>query len=213
MRESIEVVTKATATDIVSVAEMKTYLRIESSDDDTIIGTFIDSAVDAVQQYLRRTLITSTYRLTLDAIPRRSSEEWWDGMREGAVTELTGGDDYIILPMGPLLTVTSMTTYGTDNSGTVFAASNYFVDTAGDRLCLDYGAVWPTSLRDQAAIEIEYTAGYGASKTAVPGSIIQAVMKVAAKMYEDRGCDCMAELRNMETLSQYRRMDSLQNGY
>ena len=57
-------------------------------------------------------------------------------------------------------------------------------------MTLQQGATWPVALRSSAAIEIDYTAGYGVDATTVPAPIKRAIRQMAAYMYEHRGDGC-----------------------
>ena len=56
-----------TGTDIVSLADMKEWLRVDHSDEDTTITAIIDSAVQSIQDYTGRHFKTTTFAATLDS--------------------------------------------------------------------------------------------------------------------------------------------------
>jgi uncharacterized phiE125 gp8 family phage protein len=55
---------------------------------------------------------------------------------------------------------------------------------------LQRGATWPVALRANNAIEIVYTAGYGADASSVPAPLRRAVKQLAAYLYTHRGDMC-----------------------
>lgn len=148
-----------------TTAEAKAHLRVDFADDDTLIDALVKSARRAVERHLRKSLITQQWKLTLDTFPSGSA---------------------ICLPLGPLQAVTSVTTYDDTDTGTVFASSNYVVDTAGDRVALNLDAVWPSDLRPYNAVEILYTTGYGDASTDIPSDYLEAVRLLVGHYYENR---------------------------
>lgn len=207
MRKSITVIT-AEAAVLVTTAAMKAFLRVDTSDDDTIINEFIAAATQDAINYTRRSLINRTLKFTLDKIPPRENKEWWDGVRQASINTLHGDSDSITLPFPNVSSVTSFVTYADDNSSSTFSSSNYGVDTAGARVYLNAGQSWPSDLRDHNAIEITYVSGYGASASDVPSAIISAVKMHVMEMYEMRKfCDMPAGCSKL--LQRYRVLDGL----
>jgi uncharacterized phiE125 gp8 family phage protein len=58
------------ATEPWTVADAKSFLRVETDDDDVLIAALITSARGQVEALTRRGLITQTWRLVLDGWPR-----------------------------------------------------------------------------------------------------------------------------------------------
>lgn len=174
----------------VSLADAKAWARIDTADDDAMVTTLIAAARTAAEEYLRRSLVTQTWKLTLDLTCSEFGNRYSDGVYDLPVSALYGGlPTSIPLPKGPVQSITSVTTYDTANTSSVFASSNYRVDASGDRLILNSGAIWPSSIRPQAGCEILYVAGYGTSAD-VPQPIRQGILIHVASLYEQRGmCD------------------------
>jgi len=213
MRASV-VVTVAPAVEPVTVSEAKAYLRVDSTADDTLIGQMITAARELVEQHLRRKLITQTLRLTFDRFPqveRRGHETWWNGVRQGAISDLYSDAQALVLPCPPLQSVTSLVTYDDTGASATFPAGNYTVDTAGGRVCLNNSAQWPYSLRAQRAVEVTYVAGYGANAAAVPQAIIIGVQQVIAALYNGRDCAEMPMVAKT-ILAPYRVLDGIAYG-
>ena len=161
-------VTTEPASEPVTTAEAKSHMRVDISDDDTLIDTYIAAARQWVERVgLWRSLITQTITLTLDEFPC----------------------DYatIILPQPPAIAITSVTYIATDGTSTVWGASNYRLDATHEpaRLTPAYGVSWPSTRDITGAVSIVYTAGYGAA-SAVPSAIKTAIKFLAANWYENR---------------------------
>lgn len=183
--------TSAPAAEPVSLAEVKAQARIDSSDEDALLEGYLTAARQMVEEHLRRSLITQTWKLTLDPL----SCGWADNLPAGTydlpVSALSGGlPRRIDLPKGPVQSVTSVTTYNSSGTSAVFSSSNYYLDSAGARLVLYDTASWPSDLRPAAACEIVYVAGYGSDGSAVPQPVRTAITQSAQRMYDERlTCD------------------------
>lgn len=177
------------ATEPLTTAQAKAHLRVDGSDEDTLIDALIKTARKFVENYTGRALITQTWILWLDRIEEKAgAEPWWDGVREGPASLLYPEvSREVLIPKAPLQSVTSITTFAPDDTDTEFAASNYFVDSKSTkgRVVLKDGVIWPTNLREANAIKIEFEAGYGAA-AAVPDDILQAMKMLIAHWFENR---------------------------
>lgn len=174
----------------VTATELDTHLRGDGvlvSEEGSFLETLITAAREYVEEFTRRALITQSWTLVMDSWPTVKSElGWWDGVREGSITQGQAGS--VELPIGPLQSITSVTTYDDDNTSTVFSSSNYFTDTNATpgQLILNTGVTWPVFTRTRNGIEIVYVAGYGSNATDVPGALRMAVRQLAAHWYENR---------------------------
>jgi hypothetical protein len=186
--KGLEVTTYASVP-LITLSDAKAFLRVDHSDEDDLIELFVDACTRDIENYLKRSLITQTLKLTLDSFESYAEDEidaYGDGVHDMPYTAVFR-NDYINLPRPPALTVTSLTTYDKDNNSAVFASSNYQLDIPNARLYLNEGAVWPTSLRSKNAIEVVYTAGYGGSASDVPSPIRRAAYNHLRKVYNERG--------------------------
>lgn len=179
---------------VATPAEVKLRLGVDEFDFtwDTMLESFIAVSQRWIEDQLGIELIDSTWTLTMDCLPTRRGP-WWDGVREGAVTELHSAADTIELPRWPLQSVTSITFYDDEDNPTVVDSAIYYVDTATrpGRAVLRYGEVWPTIvLRPAAGVEAAFVAGYGDAASAVPEPLKEAVRMMVAYLFEHRGeCD------------------------
>ncbi len=177
-----------------TLAEAKLHLKVENTADDTLISDLISSARELCEKETGRAFITQTWQLFLDRFPfAPNGDEWWDGTRDGAITNLYEAVRHIAIPKPPLVSVSHLITYGDDPDNNddpqTFDASNYFVDTVSEpgRLALRINSIWPVRvLRAANGIEVEFVAGYGAA-AAVPRDIKNAILITVAHLYENRG--------------------------
>jgi uncharacterized phiE125 gp8 family phage protein len=151
----------------VTVTEMKDYARIDGSDEDTALGSFITAARQASELYTHRAFLEQTWRISYD---------WWEDMA-------------IELPRPPLISITKVETVDEDGIATLYAASNYYAvtDATPGKIALRIGATPPTNYdRDVAGYRVTYLAGYGSLATYVPELLRLAVKQWAVVIYEER---------------------------
>jgi hypothetical protein len=186
-RRSLTLVT-GPASEPVTLAEAKAWARIDDDADDSVVTHLITAARMAAEEYLRRSLLSQSYRLTIDLTGDALGNFLGDGVYDLPVTALYGGMPRVIeLPKGPVQSITSVTTYDLSDTSSIFSSSNYHVDAPGERLVLNYGTIWPSNLRPIAACDILYVTGYGTAATSVPAPIRQGILIHIASLYEQRG--------------------------
>lgn len=187
--------TAAPAAEPVTASELRDYLREDATAlPDADANELVAEAREAIENTYAVAMIDQSWRMAIDRWPS-GREEWWDGIREGSIADLYGPASYtdLRLPRWPLSSVDSVTVYDEDGTSTaVTIASTFDVDTyqTPGRTTLQRGATWPVALRANNAIEIVYTAGYGADASSVPAPLKRAVKQLAAYLYSHRGDMC-----------------------
>lgn len=190
----------APAVEPVTLADMKTHLRV--TDDDATLEDYITNLIiDARVEFEDRTnlaLIDQSHTLLLDCWDAKP-EPWWDGVREMAVTELNSSPykTFIEFPVYPLKSDTSagvtVTVYDeSGNSTLVDVDATFDIDKFSNpcRMSLKVGATWPIATRSLNAISISYQTGFGAAASAIPTPLIRAVKNMVSFMYDNRGDGC-----------------------
>lgn len=186
MRQSLTLVTAPTS-EPVSLAEAKGWAKIDTAADDALVATLIAAATQAAENYLRRSLISQTWKITLDLPATDAGRLLGEGVYDLPASILDGDlPRSIHLPRGPAQSVASLVTYDTSNTSSTYSSSNYYVDTAGDRLVLNQAAVWPAPLRPRAAAAVTYVAGYGDTASSVPQAVRSAILMHVQRMYDGR---------------------------
>ena len=182
-------ITTAWSETAITLAEAKTHLRLEGSEDDTYLNSLISTAQFNVEKYTGRAITNQTLKLSLDGLPYGNDDKYYP---EGFFTapDINRSLSYIVLPRPPLVSVTHFKYFDEDNTATTFATSNYHVDTQTEtgRVVLKRGKTFPSAsdLRTVNAYEITYVAGYGSSRDDVPTPIKQAIKLLVAHLYENR---------------------------
>lgn len=158
--------TAAPAATPVSVAEAKAHLRVENSDEDTLIAGLVNAAtshLDGWSGVLGRALVTQTWRQDFDAFSRK--------MR---------------LPLFPVASVTSVTYRDANGATQTVAAENYSL--LADERGAFVGLVWdfdpPILYDDGPAVSVTYVAGTAAAD--VPAAIKHAILLMVGHWFANR---------------------------
>ena len=155
-------------TEPLSVAEAKSHLRVDITDDDTLIGEYISSARQFAEGMTRRAFVEQTWDFTLDRFPM------------GAIR----------LPIQPVTSVsyvqyvdtagaTQIFTYGTSPD-----TAKYDVFTDGPRTAIvpKYNMVWPDTRDHPNVVTVRFVAGY----STFPADLKQALRLLVGHQYENR---------------------------
>lgn len=185
----------------VTLAEAKAHLKVDTADDDALITALIAAARARAEWHTGRAFITQAWKLWLDAWPGACASS-------GLPPRLSAtAPSAIEIPLPPLQTVSSITTYAMDDSATVMSASLYQVDKASApaRVALKIGVSPPVNLRGLNAIAIAFTTGYGDDASDVPDAIRRAILMIVADLYANRGDAAMeTSATALATLMPYR---------
>jgi uncharacterized phiE125 gp8 family phage protein len=160
----------APAVPIVSTADAKAFLRVDLSEDDSLIDAFVQAATDHMDGesgVLGRALITQTWRYTLPAAP---------------------AGDRMFLPLPVVQSVSAVKYYDTDNTEQTLATDQYRLLTGNlsAHIELVRGANWPAVYDRSDAFWIEYVTGYGDAASDVPQAIRTAALLMVGQWYDNR---------------------------
>jgi len=155
-------------TEPISLAEAKRHLRL--SDDDPGIDDLsgvITAARQAAEQFLNTSIVVQTRTLTLDAFP-----------------------PVLLLPNGPVISITSVVYIDSDGDQQTLAANAYSFTsyTHSDYIYPIYGTAWPTTRNEHGAVVITYQAGSMAGSPAVLAeeTIKSAIKLIMGDLWENR---------------------------
>lgn len=202
-RRSITTVTGPAAEPVI-LAEAKNWAKIDITDDDPLLAALITAAIESAEKYLKRSLISRTLKLSIDSPVYGWARNLPEGTYDLPVSALSGILPSVIqLPAGPVQSVSSVVTYDLSDTSSTFDPSNYRIDSASGRFTLKYNCLWPSNLRQIAAAEITYIAGYGATSSSVPMPIKTAILMHVQTMYDSRMvCEMPDSCKQL--LNQYR---------
>ncbi|HUS97218.1 MAG TPA: head-tail connector protein [Hyphomicrobiaceae bacterium] len=150
----------------VSLDEAKVHLRVDSTVEDSLIGSLITTSRLHIEAALGMALISQSWRVVLDCWPL---------------------GDVLALPLRPVSAVTEIRVRDQGGATKVVDSVGYAVDLVGavPRISSRTG-YWPMPGVRMGGIEIDLAAGYGALASDVPAPIRQALLMLVAHWYEHR---------------------------
>lgn len=154
------------STELVSVSELKTHLRIDVTDEDSYLPSLITAAREYCENWTGRTIGTKTLEGILDDFP---------------------DCDYIDLFDSPVQSLTSIKYIDSDGDETTWDSSYYVsnLDVIPEKIYPAYGQTWPSfTPYPSGAVRIRYQAGHTSAN--LPEAIKQSILLVAGDLYENR---------------------------
>jgi uncharacterized phiE125 gp8 family phage protein len=146
-----------TGTDIISLADMKQFLRVDHTDEDTTITAIIDAATQSIQDYTGRHFVSTTYIYSLDSF-------------------------YFVEFPYQVSTVTSVTYLDTAGASQTLAANKYFVDTTRQPGRVKF--IDTPSLVEDKFNRVQINGAITAASVEAP--LVHAIKMLAAHYYENR---------------------------
>lgn len=178
--------------EVLSLAAVKSYLKIDDGASDDDLTLFIVAARKAAEQFMSHSLVEVTKTAYPD-IPVAAEVPWWGGVKQGSLPHLQGAPNQIFLPEGPVQSITSIKSFDDADAETVFASGNYYLDAVNDHVVLRNNAAWPAPERKVNGFEVVYLVGY-ADVATVAAPIKLGMLQHIAAMMEHRGDDKDVEI-------------------
>lgn len=152
------------ATTPVSLTEAKAHLRVDHTDDDVLITSLIDAAVDHLDGWtgiLGRALVTQSWRQDF------------------------AGFGCLRLPLGPVASITQIK-YLSENAEQTLSPAVYVLraDARGAYVDLASGQSWPGVYSRPDAVSVTYMAG--AATAEVPAALKAAILLFVGHLYANR---------------------------
>jgi len=152
----------------VTLTDVKAQLRIDTSDDDTLLERMIDTAEDLLQNRYGWAFLTQTREEVLDAFP--------------------SGMDEISLQFPIVTAISSIKYIDEDNVEQTWPATEWQYDIDGTfaRIKPAYGYEYPDTYPDTFnVVRVRYVTGYATVAT-VPNCIKHAILLLIGDWYENR---------------------------
>ena len=163
------ILTTPPATEPVTLAEAKAYLRVAHADEDALISTLIVAARRHAEARTGLVFISQGW------------SQFRDGWPDLGVIELAPA---------PVIAVSSLKVYDGAGVAVTIDPASYYVDRLSRpaRVMLLGSAAWPEPGRIGNGIELVLTAGFGAAAD-VPGELREAMLQMVAHWFGNRGDD------------------------
>lgn len=157
-----------TFTDNVADAALGASCPTVNTTDDPYLTLLIRTVREHTEKYLRRTLMRATWLGYVDEFPCLGNE--------------------LRLPNAPLLAVNSVEYIDDTGTWQLVDPTVYDVDPADTPgiITLGYGQMWPVPRCQRNAVRVNFDAGYGTVRTAIPAPIRTAMLMAVADVYENR---------------------------
>lgn len=147
----------------IDLATAKSHLRVETADEDALIGVYLSAAKAAIEKATGKLLA-----------PRIVTQ---------AVSGFPGGERAIRLWFGPVSGAVTIA-YDDANGAAQTLVDYRLVEGSNAQLLPAYGDVWPSAQTGPGTVRLSYTAGYAAAD--VPPDLDQAVLLTTAHFYLNR---------------------------
>ncbi|MCF4097934.1 head-tail connector protein [Maritalea mediterranea] len=154
------------AVEPLSVAETKSYLRLDHADDDALIATLIAAARSHIESVTRKAMITQRWKWVSDVWPGHG----------------------ITLPIAPFQALESISLFDDPGTETIWPLAEVKQNKQSGK-CTVFLAPTSTSvprLRDYDAVEITYRTGFGDAAGNVPEDLRLAMLRLIGHWYEHR---------------------------
>jgi uncharacterized phiE125 gp8 family phage protein len=144
---------------VLSLADAKAHLRVDGSDEDTLIASLRDAAADWVERHAGVSLAPRAFE--------------WRG---------EGFEPVIDLPLRPVTAITAITYLDAAGVSVALAPADWRL--SADSIMPAAGTVWPGTLEEPGAVTISFTAGF-VDRTFAPG-LHHAVKMMLAHLHLNR---------------------------
>lgn len=149
-----------------TLSQTKIFLKIDGTDDDDLVTTLIIAARLMVEAASNRVLVNQTWRLVLDEWP-------WDGV--------------LRLPVAPVSSIAAARVFDAAGNPQVVAANVLVLEQGNDPPLIRVSLPPSPIGRLSRGLEIDVVAGFGPAATDVPAPLRQAVLRLVARWFENRG--------------------------
>lgn len=165
------------ASEPITLASAKLFLRIEHSADDEAVTRAISAARAAAEQHLKTALLPQTWDYTI-ANPCGLS---------------------VALPYGPAQSITSVTLTNEAGSSSTMNVANYRLNVDGFRVIL-------TNAQSIEKLTVRYVAGIASVTADIPVTIIQGMLHHISVMMETRDGAAPLPMQSIVCYQPYRRI-------
>lgn len=128
-----------------------------------MVASLITTARVACEERIGRTLINSSWTLTLNSF-----------------------DDLDTLPYPPVASITSISYVNPEGTTVIMPSGDYLLEITDSKPMVMPSTSWPQTKDQLNAVTVVYQAGYGASAASVPAPLKQWMLLAIGDMYANR---------------------------
>ena len=161
MAYSIQKTSAVTTSNVITTADLKAHLRVDHSDEDTLIEALRDAAIETVNNYCNTNLGDVTAVMYLDKFYSH-----WE------------------IPVGPVISISSITYNTAANTTATLDAGNYYVDTV--RKPARISIINAPQVYDYVHNGVQVNFSYGFLEAEVPKPLMHAIRLMVGHWYEQR---------------------------
>ncbi len=175
----------------VSLEEARLHLRVDQTDEDTLIEALVSAATADAEHLMGRAVMPQKWQLSLDAFPGGCVTDQFNPypVASNAPTRVLQGFPGAIELLRPTVTAVDSINYlASDGTVTLLDAAAYTVAKASDYCAMvlpAYGSSWPATRYQPEAVQIVFSCGY-ANAAAVPAPIKAWIKLRVGALYENR---------------------------
>lgn len=148
----------------VTLSEARLHLRVDTADDDPLIGALISAARLHAEMLTARQFLPARWRLVLDRFT-----------------------PMVLLNRSPVVSVVSVRYLDMGGLWQIMPVTDYVVESSSEpaRITPAFGKIWPPTLPQIGSVEILFDAGY-ADATKVPDGIKRWMLLRVGSLYQHR---------------------------
>jgi hypothetical protein len=188
----------------VTLDQAKAQCRVDGDDDDSLILLYIQAAREYAEARLGRAILEQTWRFSRSSFyPRRFGRHGLYALGSVSCEEFYFHLPSILLPKPSLIAVLSIQYLDPTGALQTLDPSQYAADADAEpaRIVPAPGCCWPATLWHRPdAVQVTYTAGYGATAADVPASVQLAILGLTAHWYENRESTVLTASPNASTI-------------
>lgn len=163
------------ASEPLTLAEVKGFLRIDSNDEDTLLTELMIAVRKAAESFINAALLTQTWELEFNSyVPLQA-----------------------MLPFGPVQSINFVKLLDKQGNETTFSSAAYRLSAGNQKLIFDITPMSPI-------IKIQYVTGYGDSASDVQSDIKQGMLHHITEIFEGRSGGHALPPQAMNLYSAYR---------
>ena len=161
MHYAIEFTASADPADIITTADLKAHLRVDHSDEDTLIEALREAAIAHVESYCNVKLGDVAAVMYLDGFPTS-----WE------------------VPVGPVQSITQIDYNPTTTTTQTLPATNWYADLV--RQPARISIINPPSVADYTHNGVQVSCVVGYPEDSIPAPILHAIRLIVGHFYEQR---------------------------